>query len=116
MHKFFLKFPHDSKICTDAVLFNLMVSITIGIAQDGVDYDFPKHNFTISQVYNFTVSPGERHCFEIDIIDNSVADIDYKLVVFTVGELNPFDICGHVHIFIEDHEGKVGMLTKFKLC
>ena len=81
-----------------------------GIGHAGVDYYFPEHNFTDSKVYNFTMSPGERRCFEIEIIDNNVAEVDYKLVAFLVGESDPFDECGRVSILIEDDEGKCWIL------
>ena len=78
----------------------------------GVDYDIAGLNFTAAEGhlihYNFTISPGERRCFEVIIIDDNIAELWNKRFRYYIGVYNPDQVYyGSVSIRIKDNEGKL---------
>ena len=52
------------------------------------DIGFPDHNFTADPYFNFTIQPGGEHCFEIAIIDDSIAENRYENIYYYIGLYN----------------------------
>ena len=77
----------------------------------GVDYDIPGLNFTADGHlihYNFTISPGEKRCFKVIIIDDNVAELQYKVFSYDMGVYNPDQVYYYNGVFqIEDNEGNL---------
>ena len=75
-----------------------------------MDFDIPGLNFTadLYPTYNFTISPGETRCIEVIIIDDNVAEYNYKVFYYNIGVYNPDrGYCGSGYIYIEDNDGKL---------
>ena len=70
---------------------------------------FPNHNFTVNPLYNFTMAPGEKQCFEVTIIDDNIAEIHHSLYLdlgYYVGNSSDMRYCGYTRINVHDNDGK----------
>ena len=70
------------------------------------DISFPDHNFTAEPYFNFTIQPGEEHCFEITVIDDNIIEGRYEYLNYHIGLYTPMRsqrLSGR--ITIQDDEG-----------
>ena len=73
------------------------------------DILFPNHTFSVNPLYNFTMAPGEKRCFEVTIIDDNIAEREHSLGLnlgYYVGNTSDMRDCGLRYIYVHDNDGK----------
>ena len=81
-----------------------------GDSTRAMDILFPNHNFNVNPVYNFTMAPEEKRCFEITIVDDNIAEgehyFDIDLGYYVANDSEPRRLCGRRHIYLYDNDGE----------
>ena len=74
----------------------------------GEDFEFQNVNMS-SPTFNFTISAGATRSFDVTIIDDSIAEMEYEHLIFYIGlyDSDGMNYCDSDYIYIEDNDGNI---------